>query len=73
MMREVEDSLCAGGGLKGCEGGLERLGLGGTVWLGESGRSLGDIAPLVNRLMEEGESSVDKNKYRKFNVLFNIK
>lgn len=25
-------------------------GLGGTVWLGESGSSLGDTTPLVNRL-----------------------
>ena len=47
------DLLGAGGGLKGCEGGRDRLGLGGSVCVGESGRSLGDMAPLVNRLQKD--------------------
>lgn len=47
--------LWVGGGLNGWDGGRDRLGLGGTVWLGESGRSLGDMAPLVNRLSQKKE------------------
>lgn len=31
-------------------GGLTLRGLGGTVWVGESGNSLGEIIPLVIRL-----------------------
>lgn len=36
--------------LPGRGGGALTLGLGGTVWVGESGTSLGDITPLVIRL-----------------------
>lgn len=32
--------------------GLRDLGLGGSVWVGESGSSLGDIMPLVSRLKQ---------------------
>lgn len=41
--------LCFGGKC----GAFRSLGLGGTVWVGESGSSLGDTTPLVRRLKPE--------------------